>query len=204
MQKFIRGALPTALVLMLVACASPKPGTPEFVAVKEVEQQKAAVQAQVDYVKKIPDWVRQPPMDAKALYVSGQGRSENQQLSMRLALLDARTALANQLSNQTTDVMNQLLSGSNTGNTGGVQEAIDQAVKSTAVLIDLSGYVMEKSELFADGPYVRTFVLLRYPKDAHNRVVVDQIKKSSVLAAKFKDSKAWQDLEREIELAKKK
>ena len=67
MQKFTRGALPTALVLMLAACASPKPGTPEFVAVKEVEQQKVAVQAVTQSIAKAPAWFLQPPVDANAL-----------------------------------------------------------------------------------------------------------------------------------------
>jgi hypothetical protein len=47
-------------------------------------------------------------------------------------------------------------------------------------------------------------VLLRYPVGENNRVVADQVKKSAVLDTKIRAAKAFQDLEREIELAKKK
>jgi hypothetical protein len=45
---------------------------------------------------------------------------------------------------------------------------------------------------------------LRYPVGENNKVIADQVKKSAVLDAKVRASKAFQDLEQEIEAAKKK
>jgi len=45
--------------------------------------------------------------------------------------------------------------------------------------------------------------LLRYPLGESNKVVADQVKKSKVLDTKLRASKAFQDLEQEIEAARK-
>jgi hypothetical protein len=49
-----------------------------------------------------------------------------------------------------------------------------------------------------------TFILLRYPLGEANKVLLSQLKRDQVLNNKLKASKAFEDLEREIEAAKKK
>jgi hypothetical protein len=46
--------------------------------------------------------------------------------------------------------------------------------------------------------------LLRYPVGEANRVVADQVKKSQILDTKVRAAQAFQELEREIEAARKK
>ena len=70
--------------------------------------------------------------------------------------------------------------------------------------INVAGYVLEKSSVIQEGNRYRSFVLLRYPLGESNKVVVAQVKKDSAVEAKLKASKAFEDLEREIEAAKKK
>ena len=72
-----RGALPTILLLLLVACAGPKPATPEYVAVKEVEQQKAAVSTVTQSIAKALAWFLQPPLDANALHAAATESSHD-------------------------------------------------------------------------------------------------------------------------------
>jgi len=204
MQKFIRGALPTALVLMLAACASPKPGTPEFVAVKEVEQQKVAVQAVTQSIAKAPAWFLQPPVDANALYAAATESSPDMQMSMDAAMLSAKRALAGYLGDRISSKMTDFAAQTGSGSDVTVIKEIERVTKSVSADVNVAGHVREKSEVLQEGRNYRTFVLLRYPVGENNRVLADQVKKSAVLDTKIRAAKAFQDLEREIDLAKKK
>ncbi len=204
MQKFIRGALPTALVLMLAACASPKPGTPEFVAVKEVEQQKVAVQAVTQTISKAPAWFLQPPVDANALYAAATESSPDMQMSMDAAMLSAKRALAGYLGDRISSKMTDFAAQTGSGSDVTVVKEIERVTKSVSADVNVAGHVREKSEVLQEGRNYRTFVLLRYPVGENNKVIADQVKKSAVLDTKIRAAKAFQDLEREIDLAKKK
>ncbi len=204
MQKFIRGALLTTLVLMLAACASPKPGTPEFVAVKEVEQQKASVQAVTQTISKVPAWFLQPPVDANFLYTAGTSVGPDLQLSIDVATKSAQATLADYLGNRITNSMEGFASQTGSGSDVKVVSEIQRVIKSLSADVLIAGNVPEKREVLQEGLNYRTFVLLRYPLGENNKVIADQVKKSAVLDTKLRAAKAFQDLEREIELAKKK
>ena len=49
-MKKLNIVLSTSVALLLISCASPKPGTPEFVQKKEEDQQKT------DFDQRIGDW----------------------------------------------------------------------------------------------------------------------------------------------------
>ena len=138
--------LTAAAAVILVGCATPKPGTPEFVQKKEDEQQKAAVKTVEQTVSKAPAWYTQPPVEG----------------------------IINSASFTVTNEQN------------------------------VAGYTLEKSEFFAEGDKYRAYVLIRYPVGENNKVIAAQIKKNALLENKVKASKAWEDLENEIEKAKKK
>ena len=57
-----------ALALALVACSSPKPGTPEFVQKKEEEQQKAVVKTVEQPLAVTLAWYTKNQVDPNALY----------------------------------------------------------------------------------------------------------------------------------------
>lgn len=204
MQFSPRSVLPTTLALVLAACASPKPGTPEFVAVKEVEQQKAAVQAVTQSIAKAPAWFLQPPVDANALYAAATGSSPDMQMSMDAAMSSAKGALAGYLGDRVSSKMTDFASQTGAGQDVEVVKEIERVTKSVSADVNVAGHVREKSEVMQEGRNFRTFVLLRYPLGEINRVVADQVKKSTVLDTKIRAAKAFQDLEREIDLAKKK
>jgi hypothetical protein len=187
-----------------VACASPKPGTPEFVAVKEVEQQKAAVAAVTQSIAKAPAWFLQPPVDTNTLYAAATESSPDMQMSMDMALLSAKRALAGSLGERVSSKMTDFASQTGSGNDVEVVKEIERVTKSVTTDVNVAGHVREKSEVIQEGRNYRTYVLLRYPVGENNRVVADLVKKSAVLDTKIRAAKAFQDLEREIELAKKK
>jgi hypothetical protein len=53
-----------------------------------------------------------------------------------------------------------------------------------------------------EGRSYRAYVLLRYPVGDANKIVRDQVRKSNQLESRLRASKAFQDLEKEIEAAR--
>jgi hypothetical protein len=195
--------LPGVLIsLLLAACSSPKPGTPEFAQKQEAEQQKAAVKNVESAISKTPTWFVQPPQDANAIYTTGTEASPDMQMAMDMAVLSAKRALAFQLGARTSAMMKDFAGQTGTGGDAEVAREIDRVTKSVAADINVAGFIRAKSEMIAEGKNFRAFALIRYPIGEANKIVADQIKKSKALDTKLKASKAFQDLEQEIEKAK--
>jgi hypothetical protein len=188
---------------LLAACSTPKPGSSEYVRKQEEEQQKAAVKNVETAVSKMPSWYMQPPQDANAIYTAGSESSPDMQMAIDSAANSARRALAFQLGAKTSAMMKDFAGQTGTAGDAEVVREIDRVTKTVAADINIAGYIREKSEVIAEGKNFRAFVLLRYPLGESNKVIADQVRKSKVLDTKLRASKAFQDLEQEIEAAKK-
>jgi hypothetical protein len=196
--------LPGVLIsLLLAACSSPKPGTPEFAQKQETEQKAAAVKNVEKSIAKAPAWITSPPQDANAIYSTGEGVSPRMQMAIDIAEGVARRDLAVKLGGVVSTKINQFAEQTGTASDIEVQDAISSATKTVALEKNVSGYIREKVELLPEGSNYKAFVLLRLPIGDANRVAADQVKKSRVLDTKLRASKAFQDLEQEIEAARK-
>jgi hypothetical protein len=191
-------------VLSLIACAGPKPGTPEFVEKKEEEQQKAATKTVEQTISKAPSWYTQPPVDINSIFQSATESSPDMQRSMDKAVMTAKSQLASKLGDRVSQKIRDFATETGTINDEQVVRTIDTTRQSVATDINVAGYVLDKSEVVQEGNRYRSYVLLRYPLGENNKVIVAQVKKNAVLDAKVKASKAFEDLEKEIEAAKKK
>ena len=203
MRIFTRKQIALASITLLAACSSPKPGSPEFVRTQEQEQQKTAVKNVETAISKTPSWYVQPPQDSNAIYTTGTEASPDMQMAMDMAVLSAKRALAFQLGARTSAMMKDYAGQTGTGGDSEVVREIDRVTKSVAAEVNVAGYIREKSEIIAEGKNFRAFALVRYPIGDANKIVADQVKKSKVLDTKLKASKAFQDLEQEIESARK-
>lgn len=189
--------------LLLAACSSPKPGSPEAAQKQEAEQQKAAVKNVENAISKTPTWYTQPPQDANAIFTTGTEASPDMQMAMDMAVLSAKRNLAFQLGARTSAMMKDFAGQTGTAGDAEVSREIDRVTKSVAADINVAGFIREKSEIIAEGKNYRAFALIRYPIGESNKIVADQIKRSKVLDTRLRASKAFQDLEQEIEAARK-
>ena len=166
------------------------------------DRQKAAVKAAEQSVAKAPSWYIQPPVDANSIYAAGTETSLDMQMSMDMAVLSAKRALASQINNRLSSKMKDFAMQVGAGDDVQVTKEIERVTTNVITEVNLAGFTREKSELIPQGKGYRTYVLLRYPLGESNRMIVDQMKKSAVLEAKMRASDAFQELEREIEAAK--
>lgn len=193
-----------SVAVILAGCATPKPGTPEFVQKKEDEQQKAAVKTVEQTVTKAPTWYTQPPVDTNSVYQTATETSPDMQRAMDKAVMTAKSQLASKLGDRVSQKIKEFASESGTINDEQVVRTIETARISVTTDQNVAGYVLEKSEVLAEGNRYRAYVLLRYPVGENNKVISAQVKKNAILDGKVKASKAWEDLENEIEKMKKK
>jgi len=138
------------------------------------------------------------------LYAKATEVSTNRQMAVDKAMHLARKELAQQLGARVSAKIRDFATESGRANDDDFQGEVERVGQSVALDVNLAGYVRENDDVVAEGGKYRAFVMLRYPVGESNKVVANQVKKSAALESKVKASKAWQDLELEIEAAKKK
>lgn len=201
-MKKLNIVLCTSAALLLISCASPKPGTPEFVQKKEDDQQKTAVETVKQTISKAPVWYTTPPVDINVIYQGATETSPDLQRSMDKAVMTAKSQLASKLGDRASQKIRDFATETGTVNDEQIMRTIETTRQSVALDINVAGYVLEKSEVVQEGNRYRSYVLLKYPLGENNKVIVAQVKKNAVLDGKLRASKAFEELEREIETAK--
>ena len=137
--------LMASVIAVLAGCASPKPGTPEFVQKKEDEQQKAAVKAVETTISKAPAWYTQPPVDTNSIYQTATESSPDMQRSMDKAVMTAKSQLASKLGDRVSQKIKEFASETGTINDEQVVRTIETARISVTTDQNVAGYVLEKS-----------------------------------------------------------
>lgn len=189
--------------LLLSACASPKPGTPEAAAQQEKEMREQAVKAAKSTVDEAPKWFAQPPVDATAIFATGTANSSDMQMAMDRAMLTAKRELANQLNARLSSKMKEFVNEVGGANDAQLNRQVEIATQNVVTDVNLAGFRREDAKVVAQGPQFRAYVLLRYPLGDANRILLNQVKKNSQIEAKVRASKAFQELEKEIAEARK-
>lgn len=191
-----------AVITMLSACASPQLGTPGYVTMQEADRQTAIIKQVQDSISNAPAWYKQPPVDMNSIYAAGSELSSDMQLSMDMATLSSKRALASQISNRLSSKMKEFAVQVGSSDDPQVNREIERVTKNVVTEVNLAGVVRERSEIIPQGRLFRSYVLLRYPLGDTNRMLVEQMKRSSVLGSKLLAAEAYKDLEREIEYAR--
>jgi hypothetical protein len=189
--------------LTLVACTAPQAGTPEWTAQQDQKRQDARADAVKAAVDEMPSWVTNPPTDEFSIYAAGTATSADLQFAEDKAVLGAKRSLADRINSKLSSKMKEFLSESGTAeNTQALAES-ERVTSNLITEVNLSGYNVTQKKFFPAGQQYRSYVLLQYPLGNANRILVDQVNKNSLLQGKVRASKAFQDLEKDIESAAK-
>lgn len=200
---FAHGAL-TAVALGLTAalagCATPAPGTPEAEKAAREERQETVAKT----AEEVPAWFLAMPSDASALFAAGTSTSTDLQLAMDKAVLNAKRSLADRINSTLSSKMKEFLSETGSGEDTKVVQEVERITSNLITEVNVAGYTRDKTEVKPSGAQYRAYVLLRYPLGAANRILVDQVKKNELVESRVRASKAFQELEKEIKMAKEK
>lgn len=184
MKKMI---ISTLIFCSLVGCASTEKATTSTQSAIAPKSAKATVN--------IPVWYSQTPNSEDNLYSVGTAASRDLQLSLDMAVLNAKTNLADRLNSrvkaQTKIYSNQNSSGDSYVN----NQQVERAVKNTIADVDVAGYVVAKSETFQQDGIFRTFVMLEYSREKSARIIMDRIRMNPNHDIKSQIDKAFKDLD---------
>ena len=186
-------------LLLLAGCSSPKPGSPQALAVE-----KEATEKKIDKnLKAMPEWYAKTPLDNNILFASATETSRNMQMSMEKASIKARAELALTVGGRVSTMMKAYAEEAGVSNDPDVNQIVSTVTSQEAINVNLSGVQRADAQINREGDSYRAYVLIRYPLGELNKIAVEQVRQSTVLNAKFRASKAFDDLERKVEEAKK-
>ena len=189
--------------LTLAACASaPQPGSPAWSAQQEQKKQEAQVQTVKSSVDDLPSWFTSPPTDETSLYAPGTATSPDLQFAEDKAVLGAKRAMADRINSKLSSKLKEFISESGAGENPQVMAESERVTSNLITEVNLSGYTVTQKKFVPIGTQFRAFILLQYPLGTANRILVDQVKKNNLLEGRLRASKAFQDLDREIQDAR--
>jgi hypothetical protein len=184
--------------LTLAACASPQPGTPAYTAQQEQNKQDARVATVKSSVDDLPSWFTSPPIDEFSIYAPGTATSADLQFAEDKAVLGAKRTLADRINSKLSSKMKEFLSESGAGENTQVQAESERVTSNLITEVNLAGYSVTEKKFFPAGTQYRAYVLLQYPLGNANRILANQINKNTRLQGALKESKAFQELEKDI------
>ena len=190
MNKQLIAAL--AAAGLVTACSGP-----QTITQKVFEEKEKIVKEQID---ETPKWMIELPKDEEVYYSAGTAQSSDLQMSIDMATINAKRTLADRIAGELSSQIKAYVAESGElGHTDVVSLDVEKVTKNVIANVNVAGYVPEEVKIVPVGTSYRTYVLLAYPIGEANRVLVDQLRKNTVLAAKIRSVKAFKELENEVD-----
>jgi hypothetical protein len=180
------------LVLALTACGSLKYNT----GVELEGPGKRMFTNEVNY----PSWYNDSPKkDEEALYAVGSEFSKDFQFSVDKAMLSAKRELSANFSSYVSAMMKDFATESGLGDSSVARADVDRTTKMIVGKVNLVGVQRTNFKVVHENGGYRTFVQLRYSAEQSNKFLMNEIRKNQTLYARFKASKSFQELDREVD-----
>jgi hypothetical protein len=188
---------------LLGACSSTKTVEtltnvpPQSIVAKEVYEYKA--QAVVDQIEVMPEWFLKPPTSETSIYSVGTAVSPDLQLTVDIAVLNAKTTLADRINGRVRSQTKTFIAkiGSEETDTSILSE-VEKATKNIISDVDVAGYKVSESSVVANGTQYRAYVLLEYSDKEANKIIMNRLRKDRMLLSKIRSTKAWKELDESV------
>jgi hypothetical protein len=185
------------MILLLTACGSLKYSTSAELSTPSLFGSNPSLGDEVKY----PSWYTKTPKDTKSgdLYAVATEYSKDMQFSVDKAMLSAKRELASMFSSHVSSLFKEFTTEIGESD-GDVIREIERTTKKVIKEVNLVGVERTQFKVQHDvnGGY-RTWVQLRYSIDNTNKLLVSEIKKNRQLNAKLQASKAFKELQNEVQ-----
>jgi hypothetical protein len=166
---------------------------PNSIADAEVYQYKT--KAVTEQIEVMPDWFKKMPESDNAIYSTGTAATTDLQLSVDLAVLNAKTTLADRINGRVRSQTKSFVAKIGNEETASVLSEVEKATKNIIADVDVAGYKVSETEVVSNGPKYRAYVLLEYSDKEANKIIMNRLRKDRMLVSKIKSTKAWQELD---------
>ncbi len=156
---------------------------------------KQAVKSTKSVMKSIPSWYVDLPKDEVSVYSSGSATSPDLQMSVDIAIMNAKRTLADRLNGKLRSQTKSYLSSvGNSAENVNLLTNIERTSKNLIADTVVSGYTVDKTEIIQEGPRYRVYVLLKY-NDARLSMALNSGQGSAELLA----SSSFDELDSSVE-----
>ena len=189
-----------ALIGLLGSCATQVDEPTPIVLSPEIEYQTKKVESQSSI---IPDWFKQLPEQEDMIYSSGTATAPDLQLSVDIAVMNAKSVLADRINGKLDSMTKQFVAkmGTDDADTS-VLEEIEKVSKNVVASVDVAGYKVKEMEVYPSGPQFRTFVLLEYSDKEASKIIMNRMKKDRLVYSKLRSTNAFKELENSVNESK--
>ena len=154
-------------------------------------------------ITNIPDWYLNMPTDEEAIYSSGSAKAPDLQLAVDIAILNAKTVLADRINGKLSSMTKTFVAkiGSSDLDTSVLSE-IEKTSKNIVAEVDVAGYSVTKSDVTQDGTQYRAYVLLEYSNEEAIKIMMNRMRKDRMVYSRLRSTEAWKELENQVDKTK--
>lgn len=196
--------VPLLGAVVLTGCS--KTMSKQEMLVKRFEYNQEQVE---DTTDDIPKWFLNIPTEEGFMYAVGTAETPDLQLSVDIAVLNAKTTLADSMNSRVRSQTKSFISKLGSDDVdASVMSEIEKATRNVVLDADVSGWQQKELDIQASGPQYRAYVLLEYSDVRASTFLHDRLTKDNNLYTKIKSTKAFEELDEavrqqnEIELEK--
>ena len=193
--KLISSAV--AIAIGLSACQTNKES---ITANPQIVYQTNTVSKQIE---QIPEWYLNIPSADDTIYSSGSARAPDLQLAVDIAIMNAKTTLADRINGKLDSMTKSFVAkiGSDDLDTSVLTE-IEKTSKNVIASVDVAGYVVDKSDITQEGTQYRAFVLIAYNSEEATKIMMNRMKRDRMIYSRIRSTDAWKELEDEVNKSK--
>ncbi len=154
-------------------------------------------------IEQIPEWYLNIPSADDTIYSSGSARAPDLQLAVDIAVMNAKTTLADRINGKLDSMTKSFVAkiGSTDLDTSVLNE-IEKTSKNVIASVDVAGYVVDKSDITQEGTQYRAYVLLAYNNEEATKVLMNRMKRDKMIYSRIRSTEAWKELENEVNKSK--
>lgn len=154
-------------------------------------------------ITNIPEWYMNMPTDEEAIYSSGTARAPDMQLAVDIAIMNAKTVLADRINGKLSSMTKTFVAkiGSSDLDTSVLSE-IEKVSKNIIAEVDVAGYKVDKSNITQDGTQYRAYVLLEYSNEEAIKIMMNRMRKDRMVYSRLRSTEAWKELENQVDKSK--
>lgn len=177
------------VVAILAACGSTNPYDKQ--AEREYDRQVKMAERAID---KAPKWMTELPKSDNAVYANGSAISRDFSMAdikaKNIAYSKICMSAGGQVDQQTKTYMQDTERSST--------EMTTTAIRSFCKGTDITGAVVDKIERVAEGPNIRTYVLIALPSGDLNKLARDKDNRAAQRAAQANSERAFNELDKTV------
>ncbi len=154
-------------------------------------------------IEQIPEWYLNIPSADDTIYSSGSARAPDLQLAVDIAIMNAKTTLADRINGKLDSMTKSFVAkiGSTDLDTSVLNE-IEKTSKNVIASVDVAGYVVDKSDITQEGAQYRAYVLLAYNSEEATKIMMNRMKRDRMIYSRIRSTEAWKELENEVNKSK--